>query len=226
MPGPPPPASSAAAAASWASWKAERFCGGAVEEHPRQHLVLRQRRLGGEGDLRRRDPAVDGDDGGDVLGAGVARRSGSAGRGCRRAAASPRRTRCAGRGSAAGRGAGRTGRPAGRRWWCPAAGASPPSSTSRPRPRTKISVRRADPHVEADAGAGRWRSAARGVPTLARSSVSCTGGGVDVVDLLERRLGVGRRGPRPSRSRCARGRSAPESMPPPPTSGPLTASAP
>ena len=41
--------------------------GGAVEEDARQHLVLRQRRLGGEGDLRRRHPALDGHDGGDVL---------------------------------------------------------------------------------------------------------------------------------------------------------------
>ena len=132
---------------------------------------------------------VHGDDGGDVPRLGARRRSGSAGRGCRSAVSEPssnsmrwprirsrprRRSNCADRLD--------VGR------WCRWMRSAPPSSTSSPRPRTKIWLRRVDAHVEPRARAA-GGSACAGAPTRARSRVTCTRGrrARRGVDLLERR---------------------------------------
>ena len=202
--------------------------GRAVEEDARQDLVLRQRRLGREDDVGRRRPAGDGDDRGDVLRTGCGRRSGAAGRGCRRAGASPRRTRCAGRGRRAGRGGGRTGRPAGCRSCVPWMRTEPPTSTSRPRPRTKIWFGRVDDDVEphprlVPAGGGRGLRLAD--PRAVEGDLHRPRG-VDVVGPAS--SAPAPPPPRPSAIEISvRPRSIrPESRPSPPISGPRTASSP
>ena len=226
MPGPPPPpASSAAAAASWASWKAERFCGGAVEQHPRQHLVLWQLRLGGEGDVRLRHPAVDGDDGGDVLGHGARDEVDL------RVEVADELQRALVEVDAL------------------AEDQQPPAAHLELADRLHVGggalqpevaaeldveaaaahedlVRRVDPQVEADAVAVRWpRPSAACRPWRGRASAAPAAG-----SLCGRPgrapPGRWRRGPRPPRSRCARGRCCPASRPPPPKSGPVAVSAP
>ena len=151
--------------------------GRAVEQHPRQHLVLRQRRVGGEGDPRRRDPAVDGDDRGHVAGLGLGdevdlrvevadqlqRALVEVDALAEHEQPAAAQVELADRLDVGG-------------------GALDPQRAAELDVEAAAAhedlVRRVDPHVEADAGAGRARARLRGAPIRARSRVICTGGGV------------------------------------------------
>ena len=100
----------------------------------------------------------------------------------------------------------------------------PPSSTSRPRPRTKIwfgALMRTSRPMPGPVGPGRGC----GAPTRARSSVTCTGGGVSTWITCS---SAACEAPRPSAIEISvRPRSmVPASRPPPPTSGPVSVSEP
>ena len=140
---------------------------------------------------------------------GARRRSGAAGRGCRRAAASPRRTRCAGRGCSS-RPRRRSNWPTG---WMSAVVPCTPELAAELDVEAAAAhedlVRRAHPDVEADAVRSARPRLARGCADAGRGPASPrTGGGVARGPPGPAPPGRWRRAPRPPRSRSARGRSA------------------
>ena len=223
MPGPPPPpASSAAAAASWASWKAERFC---VARLKRTRASTSSCGSGGSeekvisGAETRPSTvtmAVTSPD-------WVAATKWSCG--------SRLPTSCSEPSSNSMRWPRMSSRPRRRsNWptgWMSLVGALHAQLAAELDVEAAAAhedlVRRADPDVEADAAAVARRRPGCGVPTLARSSVTCTGGGGRMWSTWSSAAWA--LAPRPSaieisvRPRSIRARE----QPPPPTSGPCSA---